>query len=125
MIPGGINEIWFVLIYSALTWAVFSLALYLADNLHRRKEAMLGGLLILVLSSVLAMLSSFAAMQLGSGIELSAIFLLVGTAACSMAVSRVMQMLSWLRTWLAAIYAVVGYVLVSLILGWVVAMLMQ
>lgn len=125
MIPGGINEIWFVLIYSALTWAVFSLALYLADNLHRRKEAMLGGLLILVLSSVLAMLSSFAAIQLGSGIELSAIFLLIGTAACSMAVSRVMQMLSWLRTWLVAIYAVVGYVLVSLILGWIVAMLMQ
>ena len=125
MIPGGINEIWFVLIYSALTWAAFSLGLYLADNLHRKKEAMLGGLLLVVLASVLAMLSSFAALELGTGLEMSTIFLMSGITLCSMAVSRVCQMLSWPRTFLAAVYSVVGYVLVSLILGWGLAYYMH
>ena len=123
MIPSGIQEIWVVMLYCILTWVAFSGALYLADNLRRPKEAMLGGLLILVLASVLSMLTSFAAEQLQTGIAMNLTFQLTGILLCAMAVSRVMQMLSWPRTWLVGLFALFFYTLSGVLIGWGIVLL--
>lgn len=125
MILPGPYEIWFVLVYGILAWIAFSLGLYLGDNFHRKKEAMVGGLLILVLASVLGMLSGFAAEQLQTGLVMSLSFQLVGIFICTMAVSRVCQMLNWPRTWLAALLSLVFYLIAALIIGWGVAYAIQ
>lgn len=111
-------EIWLILVYGILAWIAFALGLYLADNFRRRKEAMAGGLLILVLASVLSMLSGFAAEQLQTGLLMSISFQLAGLFICTMAVSRVTQMLSWPRTWLAAVLALVFYLLAAITVSW-------
>lgn len=118
MILTGVQEIWVILLYCILSWVAFSLALYLADNVKRKKEAMVGGLLILVLASVLSMLSGFAANQLQTGVLVSMIFQLAGIFISSMAVSRVLQMLSWPRTWLAAVLVLILYVTACILMGW-------
>lgn len=123
MIPSGIQEIWVVMLYCILTWVAFTGALYLADNLHRPKEAMLGGLLTLVLASVLSMLTSFAAEQLQTGIAMNLSFQLSGILLCTMAVSRVVQMLSWPRTWLAGVLSLLFYTLAALFIGWGIVLL--
>ncbi|MBR3903515.1 MAG: hypothetical protein IKJ29_07660 [Akkermansia sp.] len=123
MMPLFHPEIWFVMLYCVLMWALFALAFFLADNLWRKKEAMVCGLLNLVLVSVLAMLSNFAAQMLGAGWLMSAGFLVIGILLCSMAVSRVCQMLGWLRTCLAAFYALLAYSACGFILGWVIVAL--
>lgn len=79
---------------------------------------MVGGLLILVLASVLSMLSGFAANQLQTGVLVSMIFQLAGIFISSMAVSRVLQMLSWPRTWLAAVLVLILYVTACILMGW-------
>lgn len=122
MILPGPYEIWFVLIYGILAWLSFALGLYLADDLHRKKEAMVGALLILVLASVLSMLAGFAAEQLQTGLLMSMAFQLTGIVLCVMAVSRVTQMLSWPRTWLAALLALIFYILAAVLVGWGLAM---
>lgn len=118
MIPSGIQEIWVVMLYCILAWVAFAGALYLADNLRRPKEAMLGGLLTLVLASVLSMLTSFAAEQLLTGMVMNLTFQLTGILLCSMAVSRVMQMLSWPRTWLVGLLSLIFYSVMGILLGW-------
>ncbi len=118
MLPPLIDEMWFILLYCLLLCCVFSLALYLPDNFRRKKEASAGGLLILVLYSVLSMLSGFATEELGAGFMMTSVFQLAGLIICTMAVSRVLQMLSWPRTWIAALLSVSLYLLVSLILSW-------
>lgn len=118
MILTGVQEIWVILLYCILSWVAFSLALYLADNVKRKKEAMVGGLLILVLASVLSMLSGFAANQLQTGVLVSMIFQLAGIFISSMAISRVLQMLSWPRTWLAAVLVLILYVTACILMGW-------
>lgn len=111
------------MIYCILTWVAFTGALYLADNLHRPKEAMLGGLLTLVLASVLSMLSSFAAEQLLTSMAMNLTFQLSGILLCAMAVSRVVQMLSWPRTWLAGVLSLLFYTLAALFIGWGIVLL--
>lgn len=123
MIPSGIQEIWVVMLYCILTWVAFSGALYLADNLRRPKEAMLGGLLALVLASVLSMLTSFAAEQLQTPLAMNLSFQLSGILLCIMAVSRVVQMLSWPRTWLAGVLSLLFYTLAALLIGWGIVLL--
>ena len=109
---------WYVALYCILAWVVFSLALYLPDASRRKKEAMVGGLLNLVLVSVLSMLSGFAAEQLGTSMGITAAFQISGVLLCSLAVSRVVQMLSWPRTWVVGVLAVAGYLLVGVVLAW-------
>lgn len=123
MIPSGIQEIWVVMIYCILTWVAFTGALYLADNLHRPKEAMLGGLLTLVLASVLSMLASFAVEQLLTSMAMNLTFQLSGILLCAMAVSRVVQMLSWPRAWLVGVLALIFYTTASILLGWGIALM--
>ncbi len=118
MIPSGIQEIWVVMLYCVLAWAAFSAALYLADNWQRPKEAMLGGLLVLVLASVISMLTSFAAEQLLTGMAMNLTFQLSGIMLCAMAVSRVVQQLSWPRTWLAGVLSLLFYSIIAVLLGW-------
>lgn len=118
MIPSGIQEIWVVMLYCVLAWAAFSGALYLADNWRRPKEAMLGGLLVLVLASVISMLTSFAAEQLLTGMSMNLTFQLCGIMLCAMAVSRVVQQLSWPRTWLAGVLSLLFYSIIAVLLGW-------
>lgn len=115
------QEIWFVLLYCLLTWAGFSLALYLADSYRRVRAAGVGGLLVLILASVLSMLSGFAAARLQTGEGMSATFQLVGVVACVMAVSRVCQMLTWGRTWLAAIYGLIAYLCSAMLISWLLS----
>lgn len=122
MIPSHFKEICLVLLFCGLTWLAFSLALYLADNLKRKKEAIVGGLLILVLTSVLGMLSGFAAEQLQTSLLMIAIFQCLGIFICTMAVSRVCQMLSWGRTWLAALLALLLYLAAAVATGWGIAL---
>jgi len=111
------------MLYCILSWVAFSGALYLADNLRRPKEAMLGGLLTLVLASVLSMLTSFAAEQLLTGMAMNISFQLAGILLCSMAVSRVMQMLSWPRTWLVGLLSLIFYSVMGILLGWGIVLL--
>lgn len=118
MILTGVQEIWVILLYCILSWVAFTLALYLADNVKRKKEAMVGGVLILVLASVLSMLSGFAANQLQTGMVMNMIFQLSGIFVSTMAVSRVLQMLSWPRTWLAAILVLAFYLTACILMGW-------
>lgn len=118
MLPLCNNEMWYVALYCILAWVVFSLALYLPDASRRKKEAMVGGLLNLVLVSVLSMLSGFAAEQLGTSMGITAAFQISGVLLCSLAVSRVVQMLSWPRTWVVGVLAVAGYLLVGVVLAW-------
>lgn len=122
MILTGIQEIWVILLYCILSWVAFTLALYLADNVKRKKEAMVGGVLILVLASVLSMLSGFAANQLQTGMVMNMIFQLFGIFVSTMAVSRVLQMLSWPRTWLAAILVLAFYLTACILMGWSVVL---
>lgn len=118
MIPSGIQEIWVVMLYCILTWVAFSGSLYLADNLRRAREAMLGGVLTLVLASVISMLCSFAAEQLLTGMPMNLSFQLSGVLLSSMAVSRVVQMLSWARTWLAGGLSLLFYTISSMLIAW-------
>lgn len=118
MLPVCNNELWSVVLYCALSWVMFSLALYLPDALNRKKEAMVGALLIMVLVAVLALLSGLVTAPLNSGIMMNAVFMIAGTAACTMAVSRVFQQLSWARTWLAGGLGVLGYLLTGIVLAW-------
>lgn len=122
MILTGIQEIWVILLYCILSWVAFTLALYLADNVKRKKEAMVGGVLILVLASVLSMLRGFAANQLQTGMVMNMIFQLFGIFVSTMAVSRVLQMLSWPRTWLAAILVLAFYLTACILMGWSVVL---
>lgn len=118
MIPQCNNEIWYVLLYCVLLFLLFFLVFLLADNLKRKREALTGALLNLVLISVLSMLSSYAAEALNPGLYMTAGFQLTGVLICSMAVSRVLQMLNWWRTWLLGIATVLVYLLGGLLLGW-------
>lgn len=118
MILTGVQEIWVILLYCILSWVAFTLALYLADNVKRKKEAMVGGVLILVLASVLSMLSGFAANQLQTGMVMNMVFQLSGIFVSTMAVSRVLQVLSWPRTWLAAILVLAFYLTACILMGW-------
>lgn len=118
MIPPCNNELFFILLFCVLTFVMLSLAFWLADNLHRWRNAMACGLVELVLASVISMLSAFAAAQLGTGQTMAGLFQLAGLVASAMAVSRVFQMLSWRRTWLAAALVIAGYLLVGQILVW-------
>ena len=119
MFPGS-TEIWFILLYCVLTWLGFALSLLLADPFCRVKAACVGGFLVLILASVLSMLAGFASEQLQTGVGVASTFQLVGVGACLMAVSRVTQMLTWPRTWLAAVYGLIAYICAALILSWVV-----
>lgn len=112
-----------MLVYCILSWAAFSMALLLADKWHRKKEAMTGGLLILVLVSVLSLLSGVAVESLQTGVGMSMAFLLAGIFFCTMAVSRVIQMLSWPRTWLAGSLGLVLYLVVTILQVWLLATL--
>ena len=118
MIPDSSNEIGYMLFYCVLMWVVFTLAFWLADNQHRWKDAMISAMLNLVLVSVLALLGSYAAAQLGTSMTMTTGFQLAGVLICSMAVSRIGQMLSWPRTLLAAVLNVTGYIVGGLILAW-------
>ena len=106
-------------------WGGFALALFLADSRKRLREACVGALLVLILSSVLSMLSGFAAEQLETSIGITMCFQLVGVWACLMAASRVSQMLSWARTWLAAALGLITYIAVALIFAGIMAGGMQ
>lgn len=125
MIPPCNNELWFTLLYCVLTWLGLTLAYWLADSLKRWRNAMACGLTELVLASVLAMLSSIAAAQLGTGLLMSGGFQLVGLIISAMAVSRVFQMQSWPRTWLAAVLVLLVYLLLGWLLAWVMQGLQQ
>lgn len=118
MIPPCHAELWFMLLYCALTWVLLTLAFYVSDSLHRGKTAMACALVELVLAAVLSMLSSFAAAQLGTAFLMTGIFQMAGILASAMAVSRVFQMLNWPRTWLAGVLAIVAYVLVGQLMVW-------
>lgn len=118
MISPCYNELWFMLLYCVLTWALLAVAFSVADSLHRWKTAMACALVELVLAAVLSMLSSFAAAQLGTGFIMAGIFQLAGILASAMAVSRVFQMLSWPRTWLAGALTVAAYLLVGQLMAW-------
>lgn len=116
------QEIWFIVLYILLTGAGFTLALYLADPYRRFRAAWVGGLLVLILASVLSMLAVFAATQLQSGPGMLATFQLVGVGACLMAVSRVSQILTWGRTWLAAIYGLMAYIGTAMLISWLLTL---
>lgn len=116
-----LHGIWFVIFYCLFIWGGFALALFLADSRKRLREACVGALLVLILSSVLSMLSGFAAEQLETGIGMTMSFQLVGVWACLMAASRVCQMLPWSRTWLAAALGLIAYIVVALIFAWIMA----
>jgi hypothetical protein len=120
MIFPGSTEIWFVLLYCLLTWLGFTLSMLLADPFQRLRAACVGGLLVLILASVLSMLAGFASGQLQTGLGMTASFQLLGVGACLMAVSRVTQMLNWPRTWLVAAYGLISYICAALILSWIV-----
>ena len=124
MLPECNNELWSVALYCVFSWIMFSLALYLPDALKRKKEAMVGAMLIMVLVAVLVLLSGYATAQLDNGLMMNMAFMIVGVAICTMAVSRVLQMLSWPRTWLAGLLGVVGYLLVGIILAWCIVQFM-
>ena len=116
-----LHGIWFVSLYCLFIWGGFALGLLLADPRKRLREACVGGLLVLILSSVLSMLSGFAAEQLETGIGMTMSFQLVGVWACLMASSRVCQMLPWARTWLAAALGLIAYIAVALIFAWIMS----
>ena len=120
-----LHGIWFVILYCLFIWGGFALGLLLADPRKRLREACVGGLLVLILSSVLSMLSGFAAEQLETGIGMTMSFQLIGVWVCLMASSRVCQMLSWARTWLAAALGLIAYIAVALIAAWIMADSMQ
>ena len=120
-----LHGIWFIILYCLFIWGGFALGLLLADPRKRLREACVGGLLVLILSSVLSMLSGFAAEQLETGIGMTMSFQLVGVWACLMASSRVCQMLPWARTWLAAALGLIAYIAVALIAAWIMAGSMQ
>ena len=118
MFPTQAQEIWITLLYCILTWVAFAAAYYLADPLHRRKEAMIGGLIAFMAVSILMMLAGYASVFMGVGLLMSLIFQLCGVLLSTMAVSRVVQMLSWPRTWLAGGLALFFYLIVSTLIGW-------
>jgi hypothetical protein len=118
MFPTHAQEIWITLLYCVLTWVAFSAAYYLADTLHRRKEAMIGGLIAFMVVSILMMLAGYASVFMGVGVLMSLIFQLCGVLLSVMAVSRVVQMLPWPRTWLAGGLALFFYLIVSTLIGW-------
>ena len=117
MFPTHAQEIWITLLYCVLTWVAFSAAYYLADTLHRRKEAMIGGLIAFMAVSILMMLAGYASVFMGVGVLMSLIFQLCGVLLSVMAVSRVVQMLPWPRTWLAGGLALFFYLIVSTLIG--------
>lgn len=118
MFPTHAQEIWITLLYCVLTWVAFSAAYYLADTLHRRKEAMIGGLIAFMAVSILMMLAGYASVFMGVGVLMSLIFQLCGILLSTMAVSRVVQMLPWPRTWLAGGLALFFYLIISTLIGW-------
>lgn len=118
MFPTHAQEIWITLLYCVLTWVAFSAAYYLADTLHRRKEAMIGGLIAFMAVSILMMLAGYASVFMGVGVLMSLIFQLCGILLSTMAVSRVVQMLPWPRTWLVGGLALFFYLIVSTLIGW-------
>lgn len=118
MFPTHAQEIWITLLYCVLTWVAFAAAYYLADTLHRRKEAMIGGLIAFMVVSILMMLAGYATVFMGVGVLMSLIFQLCGVLLSVMAVSRVVQMLPWPRTWLAGGLALFFYLIVSTLIGW-------
>ena len=123
MIPDSTNEIGYMLLYCVLMWVVFTLAFWLADNQHRWKDAMISALLNLVLISVLALLGSYAAAQLGTSMTMTTGFQLAGVLICSMVVSRIGQMLSWPRTWLVGLLSLIFYSVMGILLGWGIVLL--
>ena len=119
MSPTAFREIWIILLFCLLTWGGFSAALYLPDTFKRKKEALVGGALMVLLSSVLGMLAGFAAAFLQAGLIISTLFQLSGIFLCTMAVSRVLQMLTWPRTWLTGLLGLLFYILCFLLVGWI------
>lgn len=119
MSPSVFREIWIILLFCLLTWSGFSAALYLADTFRRKKEALVGGALMVLLSSVLGMLAGFAAAFLQAGLIISTLFQLSGIFLCTMAVSRVLQMLTWPRTWLIGLLGLLFYIFCFLLVGWI------
>ena len=118
MLASPLQQFWFALLYSLLTWVAFSLACYLADDLRRRKPAMFAGLLALICAAVIVLLAGYAAIVMQTGMLMSLIFQICGILLSVMSVSRVVQMLSWKRTWLAGILALFFYLLASAIANW-------
>jgi hypothetical protein len=117
MSPTAFHEIWIVLLFCLLTWGGFAAALYLPDSFRRKKEAWVGGALMVLLSSILGMLSGFAAAFLQAGLIMSILFQASGIFLCTVAVSRVLQMLTWPRTWLVGLLALLFYLLSFLLVG--------
>ena len=113
MFASPLQQFWFALLYSLLTWVAFSLACYLADDLRRRKPAMFAGLLALICAAVIVLLAGYAAIVMQTGMLMSLIFQICGILLSVMSVSRVVQMLSWPRTWLAGGLALFFYLIVS------------
>lgn len=118
MIPPLQHEIWYILLYCTLVWLTFSISFWLVDSQRRIKVAAVAGLLNLILVSVLSMLAGFAAEQLGTGMLMTSSFQIVGLLACTIAVSRLCQMLSWPRTFLVALIAAAAYILSGMIVLW-------
>lgn len=116
MITDGDNELWWMLLYCGILWFILSLAFWLADSQRRLKEASISGFVELFLISTLAMISGFAAAELQQGMLVTTIFQLTGVLISSMAVSRVIQMQSWPRTWLAALLSMLGYLAAGVVL---------
>ncbi len=115
------NELWWMLLYCGILWFILSLAFWLADSQRRLKEASISGFVELFLISTLALISGYAAAELQQGMLMTTIFQLAGVLISSIAVSRVIQMLSWTRTWIAALLSMLGYLAAGIALLWLMA----
>lgn len=115
------NELWWMLLYCGILWFILSLAFWLADSQRRLKEASISGFVELFLISTLALISGYAAAALQQGMLMTTIFQLAGVLISSIAVSRVIQMLSWTRTWIAALLSMLGYLAAGIALLWLMA----
>ncbi len=118
MIPVPPLEIGVTLLYCILTWVALSAACYLADRLRRRKSAMAAGLIAFICASVIMLLASYATIIMQTGLLMSLIFQLCGILLSVMAASRIVQMLTWPRTWLAGVLALGFYLIVCILVGW-------
>ena len=116
MVPACNNDFWYILLYCILLWSLLVLALLAADPRHRWKESLAGAAVELILISTLSTLSGFAIIQLQSGYLMAVFFQLAGVIISAMAVSRVVQLLNWRRTLLAAVYSLVAYLLTGFVL---------
>ena len=125
MVPANPLETGLSLLFCFLIWAAFSAACYLADKLKRPKNAMVAGLIAFLCASVIMLLASYASVVMQTGILMSFIFQLTGILLSVMAASRIVQLLSWPRTWLAGSLALLLYLIIGLLAGWSIAAMPQ